>query len=193
MDAFYIVVVRDGLDACMSLMNHMSNMRPEALAKLAVTAEADGIELGGRPPLDDVHAFFASWLEPPCVWFEHLNTFWDLRDEPNVLFVHFDDLKADLDAEMRRVAAFIGTEVDASHWPQVVESCTFASMKQRSAEINDFDRLFVGGADTFLYKGTNGRWRDVLTADEVAAFDEQSVQRLAPDANAWANRHLDQS
>lgn len=192
-DASYIVVVRDGLDACMSFMNHLSNMRPEVLMELAGTAEADGIKLGERPPLDDVHAFFASWLEPPGVWFEHLNTFWAHRDEPNVLFVHFDDLKADLDAEIRRVATFVDLEVDASLWAQLVESCTFASMKQRNAEISDFDRLFIGGADTFLYKGTNGRWRDVLTAAEVAAFDEQSAQRLPPDANAWANRHLDLS
>lgn len=189
-DASYIVVVRDGLDACMSFLNHLSNMRPEAIMHLAATAQADGIEVGERFPLDDVHAFFASWLEPPGVWFEHLNTFWTHRDQPNVLFVHFDDLKADLDAEMQRVATFLDVEVDESLWPQLVERCTFASMKQRSAEIADFDRLFIGGADTFLYKGTNGRWRDVLTADEVAAFDEQSAQRLPAQANTWANRHL---
>ena len=160
--------------------------------ELAKSAVADGIELGGgAPPLDDVHAFFASWLEPPGVWFEHLNSFWAHRDEPNVLFVHFDDLKDDLDAEMRRIATFLALEVDESSWPDLDERCTFASMKQRSSEIGDFDRLFIGGADTFLYKGTNGRWRDVLTAEEVAAFDEQSRKRLPPDANTWANRHFE--
>jgi len=56
-------------------------------------------------------------------------------------------------------------------------------------EIADFDRVFIGGADTFLYKGTNGRWRDLLTAEEVAMFDEQSRRRLPADANTWANRH----
>lgn len=191
-DASYIVVVRDGLDACISFLNHLRNMRPEVVMELVTTAEADGIELGGGFPLDDVHAFFASWLAPPGVWFEHLNSFWAHRDEPNLLFVHFDDLKDDLDGEMQRVAAFLGLTIDESLWPQLVERCTFASMKQRSDEIGDFDRLFIGGADAFLYKGTNGRWRDLLDADEVAAFDEQSRQRLPVDANLWANRHLGQ-
>ena len=45
-------------------------------------------------------------------------------------------------------------------------------MKARADEIADFEEHFVGGADTFLYKGTNGRWRDVLTADELAAYDD---------------------
>jgi aryl sulfotransferase len=58
-------------------------------------------------------------------------------------------------------------------------------------EIGDFDRVFIGGADTFLYKGTNGRWRDLLTTDEVAIFDEESTRRLPPEANRWANRQLE--
>jgi aryl sulfotransferase len=190
-DASYIVVVRDGLDECMSFLNHLSNLRPEVVTQLVTSAEAEGIELAERFPLDDVHAFFAAWLEPPGVWFEHLNSFWAHRDEPNVLFVHFDDLKQDLDGEMRRIATFLDVELDESLWPRLVERCTFAAMKQRSSEIGDFERLFIGGADTFLYKGTNGRWRDMLTAEEVAAFDDQSRQRLPADANAWANRHSD--
>ena len=189
-DASYIVVVRDGLDACMSFLNHLSNMRPEAVMSLAASAQVDGIELGDRFPLDDVHAFFAAWLAPPGVWFEHLNSFWTHRNEPNVLFVHFDDLKEDLDGEMRRVATFLGLTVDEPTWLELVDRCTFESMKHRSDEIGDFDRLFIGGADAFLYKGTNGRWRDLLTAEEVAAFDEASTERLPADANVWANRHL---
>ena len=51
-------------------------------------------------------------------------------------------------------------------------------MKRRSAEIADFDSHFVGGADTFLYKGTNGRWRDVLTAEELDRFDRRSQELL---------------
>lgn len=190
-DASYIVVVRDGLDACMSFMNHMSNLRPDVMMEMVSSAMADGIDLGGGPPpVDDVHAFFAWWLAPPGVWFEHLTSFWAHRDEPNVLFVHFDDLKADLAGEMRRVATFLDLDVPASRWSDLVERCTFASMKQRSHEIAEFDRMFVGGADTFLYKGTNGRWRDVLTPEEVAHFDEEAARRLPADASAWANRHL---
>ncbi len=102
-----------------------------------------------------------------------------------MLFVHYNDMKADLDAQMRRVAEFLGVEVDERRWPVLVERCTFASMKQRGDEIADFEAHFVGGADTFLYKGTNGRWRDVLTADELARFDRRSEELLPPAAIAW--------
>ena len=58
----------------------------------------------------------------------------------------------------------------------------------RSDEIADFDQLFVGGADTFLYKGTNNRWRGVLRDEELAEFDRCSAELLPPDAVTWLNR-----
>jgi aryl sulfotransferase len=184
--ASYIVVGRDGRDAFMSFLNHMRSMRPEFMMELAQSAVADGIQVDGPiPPVDDVHEFFAWWLYEQPSWFEHVASFWKHYGEPNVLFVHYDDMKADLGAEMRRVAAFLDIDVADGRWPEVIERCTFDAMKQRSAEIGDFDRGFVGGADTFLYKGTNGRWRDVLTADEIAAFHRRSTELLPADAIAW--------
>ena len=182
--ASYIVVGRDGRDAFMSYWNHMRNMRPELLQHLAVTAAEEGIE--ARPaPVEDLHEFFAWWLDEAPWWFEHVASFWAHRGEQNVLFTHYNDMQADLDREMRRVAGFLGVPVDEERWPSQVESCTFASMKRRSDEIGAFERGWVGGADTFLYKASNGRWRDVLTDDELAAFDRRSKELLPPDAFAW--------
>jgi aryl sulfotransferase len=180
----YVVVGRDGRDACMSFWNHWRNMRPELLDHLQTTAVADGIE-ASLLPVDDIHEFFAGWLDEQPLWFEHVASFWEHRGAANVLFVHYNDLQADLDREMRRVAGFLGVSVDEERWPALVESCTFAAMKQRSDDIANFDRSFIGGADSFLYKATNGRWRDVLTDDELAAFDRRCQELLPPDAIAW--------
>jgi len=40
--ASYIVVGRDGRDACMSFLNHLANMRPDVIGELIVSAAADG-------------------------------------------------------------------------------------------------------------------------------------------------------
>jgi len=187
--ASYVVVGRDGRDATMSFLNHMRNLRPELFPDLIASAVEEGIDLGAGgppPPVDDIHAFFSWCVDDNPQWFEHIASFWPHRDEPNVLFVHYNDMQTDLDRQMRRVAAFLEIDVDEQQWPNQVERCTFAAMKQRSAEIADFDALFVGGADTFLYKATNGRWHDVLTADEVDRFELRARQLLPPDAIGWA-------
>jgi hypothetical protein len=45
--------------------------------------------------------------------------------------------------------------------------------------------IWKEGAQTFFYKGTNGRWRKVLTAEEVAMYEETATRVLTPDCCAW--------
>jgi aryl sulfotransferase len=45
--------------------------------------------------------------------------------------------------------------------------------------------LWEGGAETFVHKGTNGRWRDVLTVEESTKYERRAVQELGPDCARW--------
>jgi len=180
-DAKYVVVGRDGRDAFMSLCNHMERFK--ALDMLNEQAASDGV-----PPLaawnGDVYGFFQYWLEDPD-HFAHLGSFWSRKSDPRIYFMHYNDLKADLEGEMRRLAAWLEIPVPESQWPAVVERCTFEAMRERGPEIGPFEVAFEGGAKGFLFKGTNGRWRDVLTPDELAQY-ERRVRELVPaDAAAW--------
>ena len=85
---------------------------------------------------------------------------------------------------MRRVAEFLEIDVPDSFWPATVERCTFDAMKARADEIGSFWN-FEGGAQSFLFKGTNGRWRDVLRADELTAYARRVADILPADAAAW--------
>ena len=38
---------------------------------------------------------------------------------------------------------------------------------------------------TFINKGTNGRWRDTLSAAEIAAYDAKALAELGPACAAW--------
>lgn len=186
-DAFYIVVGRDGRDAFMSFVNHIASMREDKVMELAQSAMEEGIPVEPLPPVDDIHAFFTGWLEGGEL-FHFLDSYWQLRDRPNVLFVHYDDLKADTEKEVRRIAAFLGITIDEAHLPGILERVSFDWMKANSDRIGDFDQLFVGGGQSFFYKGTNGRWRDVLTADELERYERRSRELLAPEAKAWLDR-----
>jgi aryl sulfotransferase len=184
-DAKYLFVGRDGRDVFMSLCHHREVFRNELRESLNVRALAEGV-----PPMPawdgDVHGFFRGWLEDASL-LHHVATFWPHRDDANVLFLHYADLKADLAGEMRRVAKFLELEPPESLWPAVVERCTFEAMRARPAEIGSFWN-FEGGAQSFLFKGTNGRWRDVLTRDEISAYARRVAEILPPDAAEWLGR-----
>lgn len=36
-----------------------------------------------------------------------------------------------------------------------------------------------------MNKGTNGRWRDVLSEEQVAKYDEVVREKLTPECAAW--------
>jgi aryl sulfotransferase len=180
---FYVAVFRDGRDAFMSYVNHIASFRDDVRERLNAAAVAKGLE--PMPRYDgDLHALYATWIGSTRFPLAMLRGWWERREQPNVLLVHFNDLKADLDGEMRRIARFLGIALDPEPWPGQVERCTFEAMKRRRAAIGRFDS-FVGGGESFLHKGTNGRWRDVLTDDELARYDAAVARFLSGDMAAW--------
>ena len=179
----YVAVYRDGRDALMSWANHRSRMRPELLEYLNATAIEEGIE--PIPPVwdGDMDSLFDEW-EMRCSSITHLASWWPMRQEPFVTFVHYNDLVADLEGEMRRLAGYLGIEVPEELWPGAVERCGLAEMRADAAENSDMDLAFDGGAAAFFHKGTNGRWRGVLTEAQLARYDDL-VATLAPEAAEW--------
>ena len=181
-DAHYVFVARDGRDAFMSYCHHYEVFKNDVREALNQRAAVEGV-----PPMPDwngdVHGFFRRWLEEASL-FHHVATFWAERDRSNLLFVHFSDLKRDLGGEMRRIAAFLELDVPEARWPKVIERCTFDAMRARADEIGTFWN-FEGGAQSFLYKGTNGRWRDVLDEAELEAYQKRVAEILPADAASW--------
>lgn len=187
--ASYLVVGRDGRDAFMSYANHMAHMRPENRARLNAAAIAQGLD----PLMEfhgDIHEFFDRWIAAGVLP-RHIASWWELRSEPNLLFVHYNDLKADLDHEMRGVADFLGIDVPSAQWPEVVDRCTFSRMRAEVDKVaNHYDLLFEGGANTFLFQGTNGRWQGVLTDEELQRYQQRVDELLPPDAAHWLEHGL---
>ena len=197
-DVQYIVVARDARDVFMSLFNHYINYTPLMQTMLNEAPGRVGSPLPRCP--EDVNWLWRQWIG--LGWFEwesdgwpfwshlhHLKTWWEWRQLPNILLVHYNDLSADLAGEMRRVAAYLGIEPDEAEWPRLVEACTFSSMKQHASKIMPTaDVGFVGGTDTFFYKGTNRRWSGVLSDEELALYPEALKRTLSPEAGEWLEK-----
>lgn len=180
-DCSYIVVYRDGRDALLSWGNHRTHMRPEAVEFMNTLAADDGLE-----PIDltfegDYYRLYDEWLQI-CSPIRHLGSWWPRRREPNVLFVHYADLTADLEGEMHRIAQFLDLHVAEDHWPDVVGRCTLASMR---ASDTGLDRLYVGGASSFFHKGGGGRWRGVIPDTIIDDYSRHVAEDLPTDAAQW--------
>jgi aryl sulfotransferase len=188
----YIVV---GRDVFMSLWNHHSSYWPEHQA--AINAIPGRVGPEPPPAPHDIHAFWRDWIT--CGWFawesegypywgnlHHTRTWWAYRALDNILFVHFNDLLRDLPGEIRRIAAFLAISCSEETVAGVARLVTFDAMRRNAEQlVPQAGQAWRGGATTFLFQGTNGRWRDVLAPEELALYAETAATVLTPECAAW--------
>ncbi|HEX2761732.1 MAG TPA: sulfotransferase domain-containing protein, partial [Rhizomicrobium sp.] len=110
------------------------------------------------------------------------------RSLPNILFLHHAELIADLPGQIRRIAAFLDISLDDTDLPIVTAHCSLTHMRKVAASDPSLSRIFKGGAETFINKGTNGRWRDVLSAGEIEKGELTARRELPADCAAWLCR-----
>ncbi len=191
----YLYVARDARDVFVSLWNHYANLTAEALWRYNRVGGRVGDELPPAP--DDIHAFWRDWITRG--WFEwesdgwpywshlyNVQSWWIHRAQPNILLLHFADLLADTEREVRRIAAFLGIDVPPEAWSDIVEAVGFDAMKRQGERYAPGGGAhWKGGADTFLHRGTNGRWREILSDAELTLYDAACERALTPDCRAW--------
>jgi aryl sulfotransferase len=185
--AKYLYVARDGRDVIWSLHNHHSNHTETALETINGPGLV-GPPLGRADP--DIRRYFMTWLKndgtPYWSFWENVATWWALRDQANVKLVHFANLKKDLAGEMAAIADFLEIDMPADRWPQAVEHCTFDYMKAHAERYAPAGGMFwEGGAATFIHKGDNGRWKDVLSPAESLAYETMARERLGAECAHW--------
>lgn len=59
-------------------------------------------------------------------------------------------------------------------------------MKRHAAKSAPLGGVFWdGGAQTFIHKGTNGRWREVLSWKESMKYEQLARSKLGEDCTDW--------
>lgn len=186
--AKYIYIGRDGRDVLWSMYNHHANANDGWYKALNDTPGRVGPPI--LRPTPSITQYFHDWLDqdgqPFWPFWENVRSWWAIRDLPNVHIVHFAKLKHDMPGEIRRLAAFIETPIDESKWDQILHHCSFDYMKANATKSVPLGGAFWdGGAATFIHKGSNGRWREVLTADEIAKYEQRAARELDKDCAHW--------
>ena len=194
----YIHVARDGRDAAMSLHNQWTGFNAstrQAFDRIGLEDPAIGRLFPAIPA--DPAEMFRFWLTTSGVpgqteggiglsFFDFEVTYWTERTRPNLLMVNYSDLLADLDGEMRRVSAFLDIPVNEETWPSLVKAAQFSEMRASGEKLMPhLAGSRAGGANAFFYKGTNGRWREALTPDDLAAYEAKVRAKFTPALAAW--------
>jgi len=184
----YIVTGRHPLDMFVSLRHQIDNI--DRARMLQATGNATPAE--PREPLRDS---LVRWIGddgrsgdypeslPLVMW--HLADAWARRAEPNVVLVHYDDLCADLEGQMRGIAWRLGIGVPEQVWPALVRAATFERMRDRADRLVPATQGIFRDTASFFRRGSSGAGRELLSDAEIAAYHARVAELGPPDMLRW--------
>jgi len=186
--AKYIYIARDGRDVVWSLYNHHANGNELFYQLINETPGRVGPKL--ERPTADIVQYFREWLDkdgyPFWSFWENVRTWWSIRHLPNVMLVHFAQLKENMPREIEKIANFLEIEIDEEKWGTILEHCSFDYMKKNPGKTVPLGgAVWNGGSETFINKGTNGRWKDLLTIEDNESYERMAVEQLGEKAANW--------
>ena len=200
----YICASRDPRDVALSWDSHISNVNPSAFVALREVAvgplDLDEL-LAAAPPLPSGTARerFWSWVDPAApgkaisdleIMLHHLDTFWQVRGQPNIMLLRYEDLLDDLEGQMRYIADRLGIGIAETVWPDLVQAATFEDMKGQASELaaEASHDGFYFDRDRFFRKGSTGQWRQILSDEELLRYAARVAECAPADLAAWIHR-----
>jgi hypothetical protein len=97
-------------------------------------------------------------------------------------------MSRDLDAEMRRLAAFLEIDVPDGKWDELVTAASFANMRAHARELAPEATQGFVNPDKFFRRAGSGEWRDFIrTDDEVKRYEARVAVLGDADLTHWAH------
>ena len=158
--AKYLIVMRNPKDVVVSFYHHLKKSKSVSC------------------PLD-FHGFFVEWINGNLAYgdyFAHSLSYWRHRNDPNVTYLVYEEMKRNPREAVLAISRFLGKEYterlldnnnnNESILDNVVNYSSFDYMKTDVSEHNQF----------LLRKGITGDWRNHLTKQESDQIDKKFLE-----------------
>jgi hypothetical protein len=102
-------------------------------------------------------------------YWNHVLPFWQMRHNPNVLFLRYEEMKSDLGGVIRRVSQFLQKPLTDEQIEVLIHHLDFESLKKNPA-VNykplEHEHLCkLRAKSLFVRKGTVGDYKTIMSLD----------------------------
>jgi Sulfotransferase domain len=164
-EARYVWVVRDPKDVLVSGYHFLRS-----------------VMLG--PMMPSVHRWLDLFLSEDTFtgsWAVHLDSGWRRRHEPNVLFLTYEEMKADRESAVRRIAALMGVDLTPGELAAVVARSSYTYMKSIGDKFDTrgLSPPWAKARGAMVRRGETGSASELLSATDQRRIDEYWRAELA--------------
>jgi hypothetical protein len=121
-------------------------------------------------------------------YWQHLKSWWAQRHQPNVLFLAYEQMLADTEGTITRIAEFIGVPLDDDLMKLTLEHTSLSYMLEHKDRFDDLlmrkhseirCSLPEGGDASKVREGKSGGYKSVLSPEIIAELDEVWLEEIA--------------
>ncbi|XP_054717053.1 sulfotransferase ssu-1-like [Uloborus diversus] len=167
-DAKYIYITRNPKDCCVSFFYHCKGFGRNCDFE-------DGI-------FDD---FFEAFIQGEVHYgdyFDHLLSWIAHKEDPNILFLLYEDMKSDPEGNIKKVGEFLGEPFSKSTrdpliLENVLRNCSFEAMKKAPSSCWSTEQS--KDSPGFIRSGRIGNWREHFTVEQNKLMNEKFKKTLA--------------
>jgi aryl sulfotransferase len=173
----------------MSLHNYLRQFSPQTITAINETYAQWSRDPSQLSIPEVVPEFFDQWLDTDgygcCDLFDVVRSWWKLRNEPNVLLVHYQQLKDDLGRQIVRIARFLDVDPAILQMDAILVHCSFEYMRTRSDQMAPFGGAHLIDPNVFFDQGPRRNYQTKLTAERIARFDRMADEKLESACVRW--------
>ncbi|KAK1345870.1 hypothetical protein QTO34_008335 [Cnephaeus nilssonii] len=113
-------------------------------------------------------------------WYEHVKSWWELRKNPHLLFLFYEDMKEDIRREVIKVIQFLGRESSKELVDKIVQHTSFQEMKNNPSTNYTLlpDEIMNQKISPFMRKGIIGDWKNHFPEALNKKFDMHYEQQM---------------
>ncbi|XP_004681296.1 PREDICTED: estrogen sulfotransferase [Condylura cristata] len=113
-------------------------------------------------------------------WYKHTQSWWEKRNDSQLLFLFYEDMKEDIRKEVIKLIHFLGRKPSETLVDKIIQHTTFQEMKK-----NPFTNYTILPEEfmnqkvhSFMRKGISGDWKNHFTVALNEKFDMHYEQQM---------------
>lgn len=113
-------------------------------------------------------------------WYKHTQSWWEKRNDSQLLFLFYEDMKEDIRKEVIKLIEFLGRKPSEALVDTIIQHTTFQEMKKNPfTNYTTLPEEFMNQKEhSFMRKGITGDWKNHFTVALNEKFDVHYEQQM---------------